>query len=221
MNLLPRLVARFLRLLYTRLAFAYDAVAWLVSGGRWIEWARTGWSALPAGLCLELGHGPGHLLSLRQPGRRIVGVDASREMARLAARRQRRAGQPVRSMRALAQALPFAGGVFRGVLSTFPSEYAFDPRTVAEVHRVLVAGGQWLILPQVHISGGGPVQRLLAWVYRITGESGSLPEAWLALLRRQGFEVEVHDVLVPGARVQHLTARKARPQSLSAPARRG
>jgi ubiquinone/menaquinone biosynthesis C-methylase UbiE len=207
-RLVARLVGSFLRLLYTRLAIAYDLVAYLVSAGQWVEWAATGLDALPAGTCLELGHGPGHLLIRPSAGRTLVGVDLSPQMMKIAAQRQRNRHAPIRSIRARAQALPFAAGTFRGILATFPSDYIFDPQTVAEAFRVLQPACIWVIVPQVRVTGRHPYERFLARIYRITGETGPLPGFWLEVLHRQGFDLTEAEVVLPGASIQHLLARK-------------
>jgi ubiquinone/menaquinone biosynthesis C-methylase UbiE len=207
-RLIARFAGAFLRLLYSRLAFAYDLVAWLVSEGQWVEWAGTGLNALPAGTCLELGHGPGHLLVRHQHGRTLVGVDLSPQMTKLARQRLRDRHAPIRCIQARAQALPFAAEAFRGILATFPSEYIFDPRTVAEAFRVLQPGGTWVIVPQVRVTGRHPYERFLAWLYRITGETANLPGLWLEILHRQGFDPKEAEAVLPGASVQHILARK-------------
>ena len=208
MRLIARFAGAFLRLLYSRLAFVYDWVAWLVSAGHWVEWAGTGLNALPAGTCLELGHGPGHLLVRHRVGRTLVGVDLSPQMTKLAAQRQLSSHSPIRCIRARAQALPFAAEAFRGILASFPSEYIFDPQTVAEAFRVLHSGGTWVIVPQVRVTGRHPYEKFLAWLYRITGETGNLPGLWLEILHRQGFDLQEAEVVLPGASVQHILARK-------------
>ncbi len=136
--------------LYTRGAWAYDAVAWLVSGGHWQDWVRSMalWPEAQEGTwVLELGVGPGHLqVQLAELGFRPVGVDPSPYMLRRARRRLRRAGHRPRLVRARAQALPFPSERFHRVVATFPTEYVFDARTVEEVWRVLKPGGRFDIL---------------------------------------------------------------------------
>ncbi len=178
---------------YHEFAWTYDTVAWLVSAGRWIEWGR---AALPRlhGRILELGCGPGHLqLALAaQPG--VVGLDASPQMGRLAARRLRRAGYQPRLTRALAQKLPFADAAFDTVVATFPSEYILDPHTQAEIRRVLASGGRLVLIPLARLNPG-PLAQLVALAYRLVGlrlsaqaEPTAMPE--LASLRRSGLPMQ-------------------------------
>ncbi len=134
-------------LLYQPLAWSYDGVAALVSAGHWRDWVLSALDDLPGPRVLELGHGPGHLLvALHSRGVSAVGLDLSKQMSRQAAGRLRRQALPLTLARGRAQNLPFPEATFDQVVSTFPSEYAFDPATLAEVRRVLAPGGRWNIL---------------------------------------------------------------------------
>ena len=64
MRLIARLLNFFYRHLYHGLAFAYDAVAVLVSFGQWVEWTKATLPFIEGTRLLELGHGPGHLQRL-------------------------------------------------------------------------------------------------------------------------------------------------------------
>lgn len=131
--------------LYTELAPTYDAVSWLVSGGRWSDWRRSALRYLPDASeeplhVLELGFGTGHLLQemARSPAHlRPVGVDLSPAMHGIAAARLLRTGLHVPRVCADARILPFADGAFHVVISTFPASYIFDPATLRECARVL------------------------------------------------------------------------------------
>jgi ubiquinone/menaquinone biosynthesis C-methylase UbiE len=133
--------------LYRECAWAYDAVAAAVSRGLWRRWALT---ALPfiRGRVLELGFGPGHVqLALASDSHAAWGLDASPQMISIAHHRLRRAGYPARLAQGRAQQIPFAPATFDTVLATFPAEYIADPRTHAEIRRVLAPGGRVVILP--------------------------------------------------------------------------
>ncbi len=136
--------------LYHRGAWAYDTVAWLVSGGHWQDWVRSMalWPEAHEGAwVLELGSGPGHLQAhLARLGFRPVGVDPSPFMIRRARKRLRRLGLPCRLLQARAQALPFPPESFHRIVATFPTEYIFEPDTIQEVWRVLRSGGRFDIL---------------------------------------------------------------------------
>ncbi len=146
--------------LYHRGAWAYDLVAWLVSGGRWTLWVRSLalWpEARPGAWVLELGFGPGHLqVHLARLGFHPVGIDASPFMVRKARSRLRRAGLPVRLVQGRAQALPFPDERFDRVVATFPSDYIFEEATLREIWRVLRPGGRFDTL----LTATSPVLRL-------------------------------------------------------------
>jgi ubiquinone/menaquinone biosynthesis C-methylase UbiE len=198
-----------LALLYTRFAWAYDAVAWLVSFGRWGEWQQVGMRALPAGPVLELGHGPGHLLRQRLlAGQPSIGLDRSPQMGRMALRRLRKAQLAARLVRAEAQALPFAVESFDGLLAAFPTEYILDRRTLAEARRVLRPGGALVVVAGVHITPHTLPERLLERLYRFTGETPPSPDTWTLPGDVDGLQLQVETVEAPGALVYRLTATK-------------
>ena len=73
----------------------------------------------------------------------------------------------MRVCRARAQALPFPDSCFDSVVSTFPSEYIIEGRTLAEVRRVLRAGGRLVIVPAGWLNPTGVRGRLFEAVSRL------------------------------------------------------
>jgi ubiquinone/menaquinone biosynthesis C-methylase UbiE len=184
-QLLRRALRLFFHLLYHRMAWTYDAVAWLVSGGQWKAWGQTALPHLRGERILELAHGPGHLLvAMRQRGLRPIGLDLSPDMGRLAHRRLIQAGLPAPLARARAQALPFRDGAFDSAVSTFPTEFIVDPATWQETVRVLNAQGRLVVAPGILFNERGKrnlLYRILAWLYTITGQrEAPPPQAWAA-----------------------------------------
>jgi len=179
----------FFNLLYHPFAFTYDLVAWVVSFGKWNDWVLSIFPHIEGTRLLELGHGPGHLQRfLLDRGLSPVALDESTQMGRIA---KRRLGTRHKLSRGLAQSLPFASASFDTVVSTFPSEYIFDPRTLTEIKRVLASDGRLIVLPAAFPSNG-----FLKWLYKVTGESPqALDDALKERLRtpfvRAGFEVEM------------------------------
>lgn len=199
----------FFHLLYHPFAFAYDFVAATVSRGRWQDWVLEVVPFLEGTRTLELGHGPGHLHRfLLNRGLTAVAIDESAPMGSLArgnllASQGKSPGASsaptpqsgyaqINLTRGLAQALPFHNGAFDTVLATFPAEYITDPRTLSEVRRCLSDGGRLVVLPAAM-----PKHRLLAWLFRVTGQASDdaaqtvqqkLKEPFAA----SGFDVESH-----------------------------
>jgi len=182
-----RFLHLFFRLLYNELAWTYDAVAWLVSFGRWRAWGRTTLPHLKGPRVLELGHGPGHLLvALDARGFAPVGVDLSASMAREAEARLLRAGASVPLVRARAQALPFHADSFDNVVATFPTHYVIDPRTLRQVARLLKPAGQLVVAASTRFEGQGALARFMAWLYAVTGQGEPEPGLFASRLGAAG-----------------------------------
>lgn len=222
----------FFRLLYHQFAFTYDLVAATVSFNRWKDWVMSVIPFLAGNRILEIGHGPGHLQrALLSRNLVAVGIDESRQMGRLAKRNLTRGtlSQSQRSQttapsqfaytqtdltQGLAQQLPFSNETFDTVLATFPAEYIFDSQTLAEARRVLVPGGRFVILPGALITGRGMLDRLLAWVFRITGEtppnlSEIVHERSKEPLIKAGFQVSTHEIAIKSSLVFIVLATKS------------
>jgi ubiquinone/menaquinone biosynthesis C-methylase UbiE len=166
MNLIQRFMRAFFHLLYHSFAFTYDLVATTVSFGKWKNWVFSILPFIEGTRILELGHGPGHLQRILLDRRLVaVAIDESAPMGILA---KRRLGSSHKLARALAQKIPFASESFDTVISTFPSEYIFDTQTLSEAHRVLRSSGRFIVL-----LAAWPNNPLLAWLFKVTGESPS------------------------------------------------
>ena len=118
-----------------------------------------------------------------------------------------------RLTRGLAQSLPFPANVFNCVVSTFPAEYIFDPRTLSEVYRVLHNGGCFIVLPFAWIVGRSFMDRMAAWLFRITGETPSnvteiLSQRAIRPLEAAGFKVETQQIEIKSSNVLILIASK-------------
>ena len=212
MRLLTSFLRLFFSLLYHQFAWTYDLVSWTVSLGRWQSWVQ---SAIPYlhGRILEIGFGPGHLQqALNEQNLSAFGLDESRQMAHQARRRLRQKGFPLRLARGHAQHLPYQDSAFDTLVATFPSEYIYDSHTLHEARRVLVAGGRLVILPMAWITGGRPLERLAAWLFRFTGEAPGQPRPLPAPVRdqfaRSGFQVQSELLSLKGSQVLLLFAEK-------------
>jgi ubiquinone/menaquinone biosynthesis C-methylase UbiE len=214
----------FFRLLYHQFAFTYDLVAATVSFNRWKDWTISVIPFIDGNRILEIGHGPGHLQrALLSRSLVAVGIDESRQMGQLARHNLTRRSRTVPAhqsahaqtnlTRGVAQLLPFPNDTFNTVVSTFPAEYIFDPRTLAEARRVLVPGGRFIILPGASITGRGVLDRLLAWVFRFTGQTPPnlaevIHERSREHFAKAGFQVETHEVAVKSSLVFIIQATK-------------
>jgi SAM-dependent methyltransferase len=205
-NRSPSLLNRFMRLffflLYHPFAWSYDLVAAVVSAGRWKMWVRKSASFVRGQRILELGHGPGHLQAyLIDRDRFVFGIDRSRQMGRIAYHRLYRLGMQPQLSCASALALPFPDDTFDTVITTFPTEYIVQPQTLAEIRRVLRPTGRLVMLLSAWITGSGLIDRLLAKLFAVTGQSQPINDAGgktLDFLLKAGIQaelawVELHD----------------------------
>ncbi len=209
-----RLLSFFFDLLYSRLAFAYDLVAWAVSFGRWYYWTSSLQPHIKLQPVLELGFGTGHLHSeLAKDGHRLIGIDRSRQMTRITQNRLLAANLVPVLMQADGSHLPLAAGSLGTIAATFPAEYIFTAAFEREIQRVLKPGGQFVILPYVTISKNGWPARLLGWIYRITGTSPApdldLPGSLHTSGCYRGFAIEVKEQVTPLATLPILVLTKA------------
>ena len=132
---------------YGRLAWAYDAAVWALSGGLWYRWAFTAEQFVRDQPVLEVGFGTGRLLArLARKGLEVIGVDKSPQMAAAAQRRLDRAGLRGKIICAEAASLPLADGSVGTIITTMPAGYAAQEATWAEFARVLRPGGRWIVV---------------------------------------------------------------------------
>lgn len=127
---------------------------WLAStipfAGQWRRWQRLVLPRLAGTDVLEIGCGIGTLLGdLIQAGYDCHAVDRSSQMVAAARSELRRRGfakDAIRVTQADVRRLPFGDGSFDTVVSTFPTEYIFDPQTAHEIARVLRPSGRLVVV---------------------------------------------------------------------------
>lgn len=172
--------------LYSPFAWAYDMVAWLVSFGTWSRWRRDALAFLVSGRVLETGFGTGSLLiEMTQRGLDGIGIDPSWPMQKAAGRKAGRVGVQIRRLCGRVQQLPFPGGFFSNVLSTFPSSYVSEKPTLSEVQRVLASGGRWVIIGLGLRFKSRIKQFLVGWL--LGDWENSWIQSYINLAREEGF----------------------------------
>ena len=162
----------FFKLLYHQFAWSYDWIADIVSIGRWKTWVYAVRPYLGENMVLELGCGPGHLQAVHPSNNgSMYGLDASPQMLHQASRNLSKFNRERNLVLGVAQDLPFRDYSFPIVVSTFPSDYIFDPQTISQIWRVLKDDGQLIILPSAWITGSNILDRLASALFAVTGES--------------------------------------------------
>ena len=216
MRLSQRFMRFFFHHFYHSLAWSYDFVAAVVSIGRWNSWIRTVLPFVRGTKILEIGHGPGHLQRLLQEQDYCsIGLDESPQMIRLAKHRLENSDQQsTRLVRGLAQTLPFPEAEFDSVISTFPSDYIFDPDTLSSIHRVLRGDGRFILVPAAWIVGRKLLDRAAAWLFRVTGEAPLnirevIGKRAVQPLKETGFNVEVRELEIQASTVMVILATKS------------
>jgi demethylmenaquinone methyltransferase/2-methoxy-6-polyprenyl-1,4-benzoquinol methylase len=144
--------SEYVRAMFDRIAYRYDILNRLISGGQDLKWRRFAVDVadLPAdGRFLDIATGTGDIafeaLKLA-PAAQVVGADFALGMMRVGQRREPY-GRRVAWMGADALALPYADESFDAVASGYLMRNVIDiPRALAEQHRVLKPGGRIVIL---------------------------------------------------------------------------
>ncbi len=185
-------------LFYNPFAFTYDVVSVIVSRGHWRAWTRAAIPRIVGTRVLEVPCGTGNLLlDLFAAGYAPVGVDLSPDMIRIARRKLHRASAPLRIARGRVQALPFPSRSFDTVVMTFPPEFIYDRRALAELKRVLAPRGRLVWVDAGRLKPRALWSRMLNTALDAVGGSdtaaapGGLARAAVDLLAPAGFRAEV------------------------------
>ena len=143
--------ARYVRRLFDRIASRYDLANTVITFGRIGKWRQRLVQEIDfggPGLVLDLATGTGDLaiaVARREPKARVVGIDLSLEMVRLAREKAKRAGLEGRVSFLIADvtALPFKDGIADDIIDAFLLRHVPSlPEAFLEFGRVLRDNGE-------------------------------------------------------------------------------
>jgi ubiquinone/menaquinone biosynthesis C-methylase UbiE len=200
--------------LYHQLAWCYDFIAWIVSIGKWRQWIRTSLPFLEGQRILELGFGPGHLQEdLARSGANVFGIDESWQMCLVAKRNLQRLIMDGYAhfrhlVRGNVKTLPFASRAFTSVVSTFPSNYIFDPNTLNEISRILSLGGKLVIVLSAVMTGRNPIDRIVGWFFRATTQSVNWQDPLVRSCLNANLHAQFRWIELPSSKILLLIAEK-------------
>jgi SAM-dependent methyltransferase len=147
--------------------YLYRFASTVPFAGQWRTWQRLVLKRIQGTEVLELGCGLGDLLAdMLEQGYACRAIEHSPEMVSAArdTLKRRNVGQKTTIVQGSAQYLPFEDASFDTVVSTFPSEYIYDPDTIAEVARVLRPGGRLVVIEGSSLLPVGFLQPLLVLI---------------------------------------------------------
>lgn len=171
--------------MFDRAAEGYDRLNQLMSLGQDAAWRRAMVERIEAGervLDLCCGSARSSVAAARRSGKLVVGADVSPEMLVRGAAYAARAGVRFAAVRADAFRLPFRDGSFDvitiawGLRNLVP-----EPAALAEMRRVLVAGGRLLVLdsPSPEAGAIGAAHRAyVRWIVPALGRLSPDPAAY-------------------------------------------
>jgi SAM-dependent methyltransferase len=159
----PRLRKLLFETLY-RNKYLYRFASTVPFAGQWRAWQRLVLPRIHGHEVLELGCGLGDLLAdMTEAGYACLGIERSPQMVAAAREtlQRRKLAQKAWVIQGSVQHLPFSNASFDTIISTFPSEYIYDPATIAEVERVLRPGGRLVVVEGANLLPIGFLQPLL------------------------------------------------------------
>jgi ubiquinone/menaquinone biosynthesis C-methylase UbiE len=172
----PRLRKFLFETLYKN-KYLYRFASSVPFAGQWRVWQRLVLSRLHGHDVLELGCGLGDLLAdMSEAGYFCLAVEHSPQMVKAAREtlQRRKLDKKPTIIQGSAQHLPFSNDSFDTAVSTFPSEYIYDPDTIAEVERVLRPGGRFIVVEGANLLPIGFIQPILVLLQTLVYGSASV-----------------------------------------------
>ncbi len=180
---------------YNTFAFTYDFVSAVVSRGHWRAWTRAAIPHLVGTRVLEVPCGTGNLLlDLCAAGYTPIGIDLSPAMIRITQGKLRQAHANPSVVRAQAQALPFPNRTFDSIVMTFPPGFVYDPRTLAEIYRLLADDGRLIWVDAGRLLPRDFYSRLLDRAFDAVGGDAHFTHGATELLAGAEFESRIETV---------------------------
>jgi len=172
----PRLRKFLFETLYKN-KYLYRFASSVPFAGQWRIWQRLVLARLHGHDVLELGCGLGDLLAdMSEAGYLCHAVEHSPQMVKATREtlQRRKLHKKAIVIQGSAQHLPFSNESFDTVVSTFPSEYIYDPDTIAEVERVLRSGGRLIVVEGANLLPIGFIQPFLVLIQTLVYGSASV-----------------------------------------------
>ena len=113
--------------------------------------------------------------------------------------------------RGLTQALPFPNRTFNTIVSTFPSNYIFDPHTLHEISRVLLPGGKLVIVLSATPTGKGVFTKLFALLFGLAEPPLDWQLRFINTLSDEQLSGKFNWINLPTSRVSLIIAEKTLP----------
>lgn len=199
---IKKFVSWFLKELYESFAFGYDTVAFVVSFGNWNHWTYQIIKFLNhEDKILEVGIGTGILhKNLINNKYQIYGCDLSEQMIKISSRRLKDKSPKI--LRANNIKLPFNGSSFSKIIATFPSDYFFSEDFLNEAQRLMIFGGEIIVLLSVNFVKNDLISLLYRNLYKITGQSLSKLDSERVIRDLFGSHMEIKLIWEPYKNVE-------------------
>ncbi len=163
------------------LLYKNRALYWFAStipfAGQWRVWQRLALPRLCGQDVLEVGCGIGDLLvDMAQAGYHCQAIDRSPQMVAATRSKLARKGlaEKVTVTQGRVQELPFKDASFDSIVSTFPTEYIYDPAAIRELARVLRPGGRLIVIIGAGLLPVGPINFFLTLLHALVYGSSAL-----------------------------------------------